>query len=318
VPTDVIAPGNSSLANASLSAFVKLQQNPDQPMQLSITNKAGEEVYRLNGMTLATYLNVISGVAVTKAGSPGIMGLFERISTNLFLPDGVFSLYSRDVPDPIEDGKPPGKNLYGTHPVFMAQATDDSWFGLYTNLAQAQDWWVKNSASGEINVTSIAVGGLGDLYFFFGEDPNQLVTAYHNLTGKPVLTPQWALGWNQCRWGYHNTSETRAVVEAYRENDLPLDTMWNDIDYLDRYEDFTEDPKYFADLKDLVSELHANDTHYIPILDIGIAERASGYDAYSKGLDLGVYVTAPNGDPFTGRVWPGDTVYPDFFAENTA
>jgi len=25
------------------------------------------------------------------------------------------------------------------------------------------------------------------------------------MIGDPVLIPQWALGWNQCRWGYNTT-----------------------------------------------------------------------------------------------------------------
>jgi len=53
-------------------------------------------------------------------------------------------LWTRDQPSPIADGKLPGKNLYGVHPYYMAKATDGNWFGVYTNLAQAQDWWVKN------------------------------------------------------------------------------------------------------------------------------------------------------------------------------
>ena len=124
------------------------------------------------------------------------MGLFERVSDDLFLPDGVYSLWSRDQPNPVEDGKAPGKNLYGTHPVYMAKATDQSWFGVYTNLAAAQDWWIAGNGDGTINMTTIATGGEGDLYFFFGADPNELTQAYHNIVDKPVLTPQWALGWN--------------------------------------------------------------------------------------------------------------------------
>lgn len=104
------------------------------------------------------------------------MGLFERTSNDLFLKDGVYSLWSRDIPNPIETGKTPGNNLYGTHPVFFAKATDNTWFGVYSNLAAAQDWWIKNSDSGNVDVTSIATGGTGDLYIFFGSNPNELVT----------------------------------------------------------------------------------------------------------------------------------------------
>jgi len=93
--------------------------------------------------------------AITKKDSKGIMGLFERVSSDLFLPDGVYSLWSLDTANPVETGKQPGNNLYGTHPYYMAQASDDSWFGVYTNLAAAQDWWIKSDNTGDDNNVGI-------------------------------------------------------------------------------------------------------------------------------------------------------------------
>jgi hypothetical protein len=63
--------------------------------------------------------------------------LTERTSSNLFLPDGVYSLWSRDIPNPEETGKAPGNNLYGTHPMLMGQDNSAKWFAVFTNLAAA-------------------------------------------------------------------------------------------------------------------------------------------------------------------------------------
>lgn len=96
-------------------------------------------------MILSEYLNIIDGVAYTDSASKGIMGLAERTVSDLFLPDGVYSLWSRDIPNPEETGKAPGNNLYGTHPFYMGKSKGATeWFGVYTNLAAAQDWWIKN------------------------------------------------------------------------------------------------------------------------------------------------------------------------------
>lgn len=67
------------------------------------------------------------------------MGLSDRVSNDVFLGNGVYSLWSRDEPDPIETGKSPGNNMYGAHPFYMAksQSTDKSWFGVFTNLANS-------------------------------------------------------------------------------------------------------------------------------------------------------------------------------------
>lgn len=75
-------------------------------------------------MQLGEYVNQIDGTVITAKGEEfkGIMGLWEQTGSDLFLKDGVYTLWSRDIPNPIEDGKAPGKNLYGTHPFFMAKA----------------------------------------------------------------------------------------------------------------------------------------------------------------------------------------------------
>jgi hypothetical protein len=65
------------------------------------------------------------------------MGLSERVSNDVFLQDGVYSLWSLDTANPVETGKSPGNNLYGTHPFYMGRSTDNSWFGVFTNLANA-------------------------------------------------------------------------------------------------------------------------------------------------------------------------------------
>ena len=63
--------------------------------------------------------------------------------------------------------------MYGTHPFIMGKASDDTWFGVFNNLAAAQDWWLTNDkASGQVALTTIAVGGVGDLYFLSAATPD--------------------------------------------------------------------------------------------------------------------------------------------------
>lgn len=42
----------------------------------------------------------------------------------------------------------------------------------------------------------MATGGIGDMYFFAGKNPNELTANYHRIVGAPVVTPMWALGWH--------------------------------------------------------------------------------------------------------------------------
>ncbi len=118
----------------------------------------------------------------------------------------------------------------------------------------------------------------------FGATPNDVVKRYHDLVGKPVLTPMWALGWHQCKWGYESTAALETVVQSYEDNNLPLDAQWVDIDYMANYSDFTYDKEDFAGLPGFVDALHDKAMHFVPILDAGIAQREGGeYDAYNTG-----------------------------------
>jgi len=261
--------------------------------------KGGTPIYTLNGMVLGEYLNIIDGtvMAASDPGFKGVLGLTERVSNDLFLGDGVYSLWSRDQPDPEETGKAPGNNMYGTHPFIMNQDPNKKWFGVFTNNAAAQDWWITNDkATGKVNHKTYATGGVGDMYFMMGANPNEVTKLYHTIVGAPVLIPQWALGWNQCRWGYNTTQALRDVVAGYEDADIPLDTQWSDIDYLDNYKDFTYDPVNFKGLGDFVKELHDKNMHYIPIIDAGVAIRENvGYTAYDEGVKNDVFIKTEKG-----------------------
>jgi len=155
------------------------------------------------------------------------------------------------------------------------------------------------------------------MYFMFAAEPNYLTELYHSIVGPPVLPPQWSLGWHQCRWGYKNLDMLKEVVANYTLFNLTLDTMWSDIDYLNKYEDFTYDHVNFDGLGDWVNGLHDQSMHYIPIIDAGIAKR-EGYEVYEDGVNQDVFIKIENGDVFTGQVWPDDAAFPDWFGENTA
>lgn len=328
VPLDLVDAKKGDLSSdKKLSDFVTVSQPEKGSMSITIKNSAGTEVWTLNGMLLTEYLNLIDATAstVSKDNFKGVMGLAERTSSDLFLPDGVYSLWSRDIPNPIEDGKAPGKNLYGTHPLYMGQASDKTWFGVFTNLAAAQDWWIKNDVGGDtgpgsVKLTTIAAGGVADIYIMLGAGPNEVTTLYHTVVGKPVLTPQWALGWNQCRWGYGSTEELEWVVGNYSKHQLPLDVQWSDIDYLDNYRDFTYDKKRFDGLPDFVKGLHEKNMRYIPIIDAGLAQRPGeeqAYTAYNDGVKEDVFIKTSAGEIATGQVWPDDAAFPDFFQKST-
>ena len=83
---------------------------------------------------------------------------------------------------------------------------------------------------------------------------------------------------------------------------------------MENYNDFTYDKKNYNGLPKLISDLHKDNKHYIPIVDAGIAQRPNkNYKAYDVGVKNGYFITYDKEKgPYTGKVWPGDAVYPDF------
>jgi hypothetical protein len=81
-------------------------------------------------------------------------------------------MWARDTADPFETGKPPGNNVYGVHPFYMYMNDYQSWIGVYTNNANAQDWFVENDpADGKTYLTTVSTGGIADIFVMVGHDP---------------------------------------------------------------------------------------------------------------------------------------------------
>eukprot|EP00878_Enallax_costatus_P026511 GHUV01028453.1.p1 GENE.GHUV01028453.1~~GHUV01028453.1.p1 ORF type:complete len:274 (+),score=72.90 GHUV01028453.1:394-1215(+) len=169
----------------------------------------------------------------------------------------------------------------------------------------------------ETSITYRVIGGVLDFYFFTGPGPEAVVQQYQDVIGKPAMPPLWALGFHQCRWGYKTLADVKDVVQRYKSANLPLEVMWADIDYMDRYRDFTFDPQRFKqqELKGYVDSLHAAGQRWVPITDCGIPH-APDDSAFISGMKADVFIKDVTGAPYLGQVWPGATHYPDFLSVN--
>ena len=242
-----------------------------------------------------------------------LFGLGERVG-EFFLTPGVYTLWARDKPSPIEDGKKPGKNIYGTHPIYFSKmAKSDKFFAVFDHNAGAQDYVVKQDGK-DWKITQIKTSGVTDQFIILDNQISEVVHEYIELVGYPIMVPEWSLGWHQCRYGYNNTNDVNTVVQNFISNNIPLDAMWTDIDYMDAYKDFSVSDTDFKNLKENITEWdQKHGIRYIPILDAAIAYDDGKDDSYKAGNSKDIFIKNHDGkNPFVGRVWPGDAVYIDW------
>lgn len=138
-----------------------------------------------------------------------------------------------------------------------------------------------------------------------------IVKELRRLTGRSYIPPKWAFGYGQSRWSYMNADEVRDVVKAYRDNHMPLDMVYLDIDYMERYKDFTVNEDAFPDFPGFVKEMKEAGIHLIPIIDAGV-KIEEGYKVYEEGLEKGYFCKKEDGTELVAAVWPGRVHFPDF------
>ncbi|KAH8162807.1 hypothetical protein CIB48_g5435 [Xylaria polymorpha] len=249
-----------------------------------------------------------------------------RLGTNL-----TRTLHNADVGDIID------ANLYGFHPIYLdtryfevdqrgemiyaAHPTDKSvhyksfTHGVFQRNAHTQEILLRGEG-----ITWRALGGTIDLYFFEGPTQDLVTKSYQkSAIGLPAMQQYWTFGYHQCRWGYQNWTVVQEVVDTFAKNEIPLETIWNDIDYMKTYRDFENDPDRYPYDKGLefLDELHEKNQHYIPIMDAGIyvpmpGNQSDEYPPFDRGLQQNAFVSNPDGSLYVGQVWPGYCTWADW------
>ncbi len=149
------------------------------------------------------------------------------------------------------------------------------------------------------------------VYIIEGESEKAIVSEFRRIIGKSYIPPLWAFGYCQSRWGYMNEEDIRSVADNYRRHEIPLDSICLDIDYMERYKDFSVNKESFPDMKGLVSEMKLQGIHLVPIIDAGVRIE-EGYEVYEEGVENDYFCKNSDGENFVGAVWPGRVHFPDF------
>lgn len=271
-----------------------------------IRNKTNETIW-----DLCNYLLIYSDhylQLTTSLPTEYLYGLGERRQGFLYK-DGLYTIWAKDMYVMMDNGTP-NHQTYGQHPAYlMREAINGDYHLCFLRNNHAMDIAITDNVS---KLTYHIIGGTLELKFFLGNTkPDSVLKAFHSYLNGYIMMPFWALGYHQSRWGYNSSSILLQVVQNFSKLDIPLDTIWSDIDYMDNFEDFTIGPAFKRNDFDRIRNDYS--VNWVPILDIGIAEGNGSNPAYMKGLELDIYVkSSMTNKSLLNCVWPGRVSYPDF------
>jgi alpha-glucosidase len=200
--------------------------------------------------------------------------------------------------------------LYKTIPFFIGlnKGTayglffDNTWRSSFDFGKESPDYFSFGAEGGELNY-----------YFIAGPEPKKIVEQFTALVGRTPLPPLWSLGYQQSRYSYYPEARAREVVQTLREKKIPVDVIYFDIDYQDGNAPFTVNREYFPHFEKMVADFRAEGVRTVLITDLHIKkDPGHGYAPYDSGIKNDAFVKTHDGPLYVGKVWPGDSVFPDF------
>lgn len=208
-----------------------------------------------------------------------------------------------DEPNHLEDRT----SLYASHNFLVLDGGKEQ-FGVFFDYPGIITFDVGYTHLNELKITLSEPDA--DVYVMTGESILDIVKQFRQLIGRSYIPPKWAFGYQQSRWGYMNEDDIREVVKGHREKKIPLESIYMDIDYMERFKDFTVNQERFPDFPEFVKEMKAQHIHLVPIIDAGVKVE-EGYDVYEEGIEKGYFCKKENGEYFVAGVWPGKVHFPD-------
>ncbi len=102
VPEEYVS-ANQIPLQGDLSQFVQIRPAPFQ-VKFLYQDQSQTEFFGIDSLVYDDYLNWVKMHVVTEKADKfrGIFGLGERASFDFFIQDGVYSLWSKDIPTPID------------------------------------------------------------------------------------------------------------------------------------------------------------------------------------------------------------------------
>jgi len=220
----------------------------------------------------------------------------------------IYESWCSDEPHHLEDKR----SLYGAL-NFLVLDNKERKLGIFVDCPSRVTFDVGYSNASELRISFEYADA--ELYVISGNHILEIVKTFRKMIGKSYIPPKWAFGLCQSRWSYFTAEEVRQVADRYDSAGIPLDAICLDIDYMQRYKDFTVDHEKFPEFPEFVSELKDRGIHPVPIIDAGV-KIEEGYDVYEEGVEKNYFCKNEDDSDFVAAVWPGRVHFPDVLNEN--
>ncbi|MCI7814184.1 MAG: glycoside hydrolase family 31 protein [Lachnospiraceae bacterium] len=198
-------------------------------------------------------------------------------------------------------------SLYASHNFLLIDGKDH--FGVFIDYPGILTFDIGYTKLNELVITPREADL--DVYIIEGESKLDIVKQFRQMIGRSYIAPKWAFGYQQSRWSYMDEEEIRDIAKQHRDRKIPLDAIYLDIDYMERYKDFTVNQETFPNFAEFVKEMKDQNIHLVPIIDAGVKVEA-GYQTYEEGVANNYFCKNVKGEDFVAGVWPGDVHFPDF------
>lgn len=202
--------------------------------------------------------------------------------------------------------------LYLNIPFYVDIKGEDGYFIFYNNPSRATfdiSYSVKDRISVEFNESSLQ-------YFIGFGNFKDVMMSYTSITGKPMIPPQWALGFHQSRYSYMSDDEIMKIFNGFNRENLPISAIHMDIDYMREFRVFTTDDKRFAGLDKLSETLAKKGVRLVTIIDPAIKMDPT-FDIFNDGVSNDHFIKYPDGNIVYAPVWAGMSAFPDFSRAET-
>ena len=152
-------------------------------------------------------------------------------------------------------------------------------------------------------------------YFMYGPEIKKVLKIYTDLTGRGELPPKWTLGYHQSKFSYKSDSEVRKIIERLRIRQIPCDSIFLDLHYMNKSKNFTWNRKKFPNPQRLVQNLKKSGFHVTTIIDPWLKKNIF-YEPYIEALRNDYLCKKENGKVYSAfNIFTRMVVMPDFVKE---